>query len=184
MATWSAGNLIARMREVLEDARGTLRTITAGTYEGGLAPGLDLNEEARRAFGVITGSGSGAPTEARITSVSRSAASPPVLGNLALYDIRVEVRQVFPYTSQVKLDDTYRDAIAGVAATGADVIAQAFTYPGNLLTRHSGAATGLISGMFAYDGSSYAWRGTADEAGELEAVHRFKGIVSSAPAVS
>jgi hypothetical protein len=184
MATWSAGNLITRMREVLEDVRGTLRTITAGTYEGNLAPGLDLNEEARRAFVVIAGSGAGAPTEARIASVSRSAASPPVIGNLALYDIRVEVKQVFPYTSQVKLDDTYRDAIAGVAAAAADIIAQAFTYPGNLLTKQSGAATGLVSGMFAYDGSSYEWRGPVNEAGTLEAIHKFRGVVQSAPAVS
>jgi hypothetical protein len=71
------------------------------------------------------------------------------------------------------------------AAASGDVIAQAFTYPGNLSTRQSGGATGLVSGMFAYRGSSFAWKGQIDDAGGvLEAIHRFRGIVKSDPAVS
>lgn len=182
MATWSAGNLTARLREVLEDARGTLRTIASGTYLGKLPPGLDVNEEARRALAVIT-NGSGAPTEARVVNVKRSAASPPVIGNIALYDIEVEVRQVWPFHSLNKLDDDQRDVTQGLAAAAADIIAQALTYPGNLTTTHAGASTGLVSGMLAYVDSAYQWAGAVNDAGgTLEARHRFKGVVKSAPA--
>jgi len=171
------------MREVLEEARGTLRTIAAGTYEGNLPPGLDLNEEARRALVLFNGGGVGAPTEARITSVKRSAASPPVIGNLALYDIEAEVRQVFPFVSANKLTDSLRDATQGLAVAAADVIAQAFTYPGNLLTTQGGDSTGIVSGLLAYVGSSYEWKGQVNDAGgTLEARHRFKGIARSSPA--
>lgn len=184
MAVWEAANLTARMREVLEDARGTARTITAGGLGGALPLGLELNEEARRAFVVLNGA-AGVPTEARITSVRRSAASPPVIGNIALYDVDVEVRQVFPFTSSIKLDDDLRDALMGLAAKWGDRIAQAFTYPGNLTTTQAGAATGLVSGMFAYTDSAYDWKGQVNADGcTLEARHHFKGIAKSAPAVS
>ncbi len=182
MATWDARNLTTRMREVLEEARGTLRTIAAGTFVGKLPPGLDANEEARRGLALLT-SGTGAPTEARITGVRRSPASPPVIGNLALYDIDVEVRQTLPYISVNKVSDSSRDGTMGLAAGYADVIAQAFGYPGNLLTTQGGAATGLRSGLLAHVDSSYRWVGTVDgPGGTLECIHRFKGVVSSAPA--
>lgn len=185
MATWDASRLMTRMREVLEDARGTLRTITAGLLEGNLPPGLTDNEEARRALPTITGGGFGGPTEARITGVRRSPASPPVIGNLALYEVDVEVRHVLPFTSLAKLSDSMRDSLMGIAAAMADVIAQAFTFPGNLSTTQSGDSTGLVSGMFAYVGTAYEWKGTVNaDGGTLESRHRFKGVVRSAPAVS
>jgi hypothetical protein len=179
---WSADALVTRMREVIEDSRGTLRTIAANTYSGDLAPGLGLNEEARRGLHVLV---DGAPTECRVASVKRSAASPPVIGNIALYDIEVEVRTVYPTTSNVKISDSYRDAVSGLAAKAADVIGQAFGYPGNLLTTQAGTATGLVSGLLSHLGSTYEWRGQANDAGGvLEARHRFKGVAKSAPAVS
>jgi hypothetical protein len=184
VSTWSAGNLLDRLREVLQDARGSLRTIASGTYLGNLPPGLEANEEARRALATLT-SGAGVPTESRVVSVKRSSASPPVLGNLALYDIEVEVRQVFPFVTLTKLDDTTRDAVQGLAASSADIIAQALSFPGNLLTKQNGASTGLVSGMLAFVGSDYAWAGTVNPpGGTLTAVHKFKGVVKSAPATT
>lgn len=182
MATWAAANLTTRMREVLESAAGTLRTISAGTLDGNLPPGLTLNEEARRALGVINDS-AGPPCESRIVSVKRSPASPPVIGNMALYDVEAEVRAVYPVTSDVKINDVVRDALGGLAAEHGETIAQAFTYPGNLTQTASAKPTGLVSGMFAYLDSSYEWKGNVDDAGgTLEARHRFKGIVRSTPA--
>lgn len=184
MAVWDADRLEARMREVIEDAAGTLRTITAGRYIGGLAPGLDVNEEARRGLGVNV-DGTKVPTEARVSAVRRSPASPPTMGNLALYEIDVEVRSVYPYTSITKLSDDGRSSLSGLAAASADRIAQAFGYPGNLLTTSGGQATGLVSGLLSYVGSSMTWKGTVNGAGgTLEAIHRFKGVAKSAPAVS
>lgn len=184
MSTWDSAKLVTRIREVLEDARGTLRTIAAGTYAGKLPPGLDLNEEARRGLSVYA-TGLGIPTEARISNIRRSPASPPILGNLVVYDIDVQVRQVFPVNSGAKVDDDLRDSLAAIAASSADVVAQALSYPGNLTTTQAGDATNLISGCLAYDSSDYQWRGAVDEAGgSLEAVHRFRGVVKSAPATS
>lgn len=181
MSTWQASNLVTRMREVLEDARGTLRTITSGTFSGNLPPGLDVNEEARRALNL---DGINVPTEARITSLKRSPASPPVIGNLALYAVEVEVRQVFAMDSGAKIVDATRDGLQGLAAEYGEVIAQAFTYPGNLTQTQTAKATGLVSGMFAYVDSAFEWKGQVNEAGgTLEARHRFKGTVRSAPAV-
>lgn len=184
MATIEGGRILTRVREVLEDARGTLRTISSGTLKGSLPPGLETNEEARRAITALA-AGVGVPTEARITAIRRSPASPPVLGNLALYDFDLEVRQVLPGSSREKLDDDWRDAISGVAATYADIVAQALEYPGNLTATQAGGATGIISGKLAHVDSAYRWSGTVNGGGmTLEAVHRFKGIAQSAPATS
>ena len=184
MTTLDGQAIMTRLREVLEDARGTLRTIPATLYTGKLPPGLDVNEEARRAIPSLV-AGTLVPTEARITRVARSAASPPVIGNLALYDLAIEVRQVFPVSSREKLDDDYRDTFMGIAAASADIIAQALMYPGNLTTTQSGSATGIVSGMLSFVDSSYSWLGTVNGAGmTLQVIHKFKGIARSAPATS
>ena len=170
--------LITRLREVLEDSAGTLRTISSSDAFGGDLPkGLDLNEEARRALGKVR-------AEASITSVKRSAASPPVIGNLALYDVAVEVRTVFPLLTAEGLDDDKRDAIKGVAFRYVDRVVQALTYPGNLTTTTAGTATDLVSGLLAHVDSSTIDRQQPGKGGVLEVVHRFKGVLKSVPAVS
>ena len=176
--SYYASALVTRMREVLEDSAGTLRTIVSSdALTGGLPSGLTLNEDARRAL-------SAARAEASVVKVSRSAASPPVIGNIALYDVEVDVRTVFPMLTAQALDDDTRDAMRGVAFRYVDRIAQAFTFPGNLTTTTAGAATGLVSGMFAHVGSTTTDKTSPGSAGVLEVVHRFKGIVKSAPAVT
>lgn len=182
MSTWSAGNLLIRLREVIETGAGTLRTTTAGKFSGDLPPGLSLDEESRRAL--LDTDARSVPVESRVTSVKRSPASPPVIGNIALYDVEVEVRAVYPVVTASTLTDATRDALAGLAYTHADTLAQALGYPGNLTTTSAGSSTGLVSGLLAYVDSAYSWTGEAGKAGTLTARHRFKGIARSAPAVS
>ena len=177
MSYFSGENLIVRLREVLEDARGTLRTISANTFEGQFPPGLEVGEEARRAFG-------NPRAEATVSSVARSAASPPVIGNIALYDIGVDVRVAYPLTSAAWVVDAVRDSAVGAAYKAADVVAQALTYPGNLTTTQAGAATGVVSGMLAFVKSDIRSTGSDQTGGIVEAMLRFKGVVQSAPAVS
>lgn len=182
MSYWNAAALSTRMREILEDAAGTLRAIPAGYYAGGLPPGLDVNEESRRAVAI---SARGAPTEASITRMTRNPSSPPVLGSLAFYNVEVQVRQVYPVVTSSKLDDDTRDGVMALAAKAADVISQAFTFPGNLATTSLGQATGLVTGMFAYVDSDYRWAGSVNTGGmTLEAIHRFRGVIKSTPATS
>ena len=182
MAVWDAEKLLVRMREVLETGAGTLRTITPGLM-GDLPSGLTQEEEARRGL-IPLASGAGFPVESRIVAVKRSAASPPVIGNIALYDIEAEVRAVYPVVTRVTMTASVRDQVYGVAASHADRIAQALGYPGNLTQTAAGSSTGLVSGLLSYVGSSYAWAGDAGKGGTLTARHRFKGIAQSAPAVS
>ena len=184
MATWSAGRLLTRLREVIEGNSGTLRVTIAGAFEGKLPPGLSLDEEARRALLTFASVAESVPVECRVVSVKRSAASPPVIGNLALYDIVVEARALYPMVTESTLTDSTRDVISGLAAQHADTLAQALGYPGNLLTTNGGQSTGLVSGLLSYQESAYEWAGAAGAAGTLTARHRFKGVVQSAPAVS
>lgn len=169
--------LVTRLREVLEDSAGTLRTISGNDALGGDLPdGLTLNEEARRALAKVR-------AEAKVTNVRRSPASPPVIGNLALYDIEVEVRTVFPMLTATALDDDARDGIKGVAFRYVDRVVQALTFPGNLTTTTAGAATDLVSGMLAHIESPFTSKQSPGEAGTLEVVHKFKGVIRSAPAI-
>lgn len=185
MTTWDAGKLMIRLREVIESSAGTLRTTDTLEFVGGLAPGLDGNEESRRAMRAEASDGfEEVLVESRVLSVKRSAASPPVIGNLALYDIEVEVRAVYPINTKALLTDATRDKVAGYAARHADTLSQALGYPGNLTQTTAGVSTGLVSGLLAYVGSEYAWAGDAGKAGTLTGRHRFKGIAKSAPAVS
>jgi hypothetical protein len=176
--------MLTRIREICEDAAGTLRAITAGTLEGDLPPGLSTNEEARRALAVVLSNGTGVPCEARVVRMRRSKASPPVIGNLALYDVEVEVRAVYPVVTAITLDDATRDTMSGLAAKHGDMIAQALGYPGNVSATTAGQSTGVISGLLAYDSSDYEWTGVAGAGGTLVGRHRFKCVAQSAPAVS
>ena len=182
MATWDAEKLLVRMREVLESGAGTLRTIASGLMTD-LPPGLTDEEQSRRGL-VPLATGAGFPVSARIVSVKRSLSSPPVIGNIALYDIEAEVAMVYPIVTKVTLTTSMRDQAFGIAASHADKVAQALGYPGNLTQTTAGASTGLVSGLLSYVGSSYAWAGDAGKGGTLTARHRFKGIAQSAPAVS
>lgn len=183
MATWSAGNLLVRLREVIETGAGTLRTTTSGKFKGQLPPGLDANEESRRAL--LDSDARSVPVESRVTSIKRSASSPSEMGNIALYDVNIEVRAVYPVATAATLTDATRDQIAGLAYQHADTLAQALGYAArNLATTTAGASTGLVSGGLAYVGSDYSWAGDAGKGGTLTARHRFKGIAQSAPAVS
>jgi hypothetical protein len=181
MATWDAERLLTRVREVTESAAGTLRTITAGVFIGDMPPGLGTNEEARRALAVLS-NGTKVPCEARVVRMRRSKASPPVIGNLALYDVEVEVRAVYPVATSVTLDDATRDSVSGLAAKHGDTLAQALGYPGNVSTTTAGQSTGVVSGLLSHDSSDYEWTGVAGAGGTLVGRHRFKCVVRSAPA--
>lgn len=179
MATWNAGRLLKRLREVLEGSAGT-RPTTTSQFVGDLPPGLSVNEESRRAL--LDSTLLGVPVESRIVSIRRSPASPPTLGNLALFDVQVEIKAVYPIVTAEALTDASRDAVAGFAGKHADEIAQAVGYPGNLSTTNAGQDTGVVSGLLAHVSSDFVWAGEPGKAGTLTGRHLFKGVAKSAPA--
>jgi hypothetical protein len=108
-----------------------------------------------------------------------------VIGNLALYDLELRVRVVRTIDRTMQINDTMRDAAKALAFQDADVLAQALGFPGNLSTTAAATATGIISGLFTYRGSSSSVRGPVDDgASIIETDHRFTAIARSTPAVS
>lgn len=178
MAYVAAAAIQKCVREVLQSAKGSLRAITAGTYLGEFPEGESDMDGARAT--VV-----GARVEAKMLSMKRSPSSPPVIGNLALYEIewRVRVQRLLDRTSQI--DDNVRDAVKALAFQDADVLAQALGFPGNLTTTTAGTATGIVSGLLSYVDSSSDIRGPVDDgASIIETDHRFTCVVRSAPATS
>lgn len=178
MAYLAAGAIQTRLREVLEDAAGSLRTIAAGRLLGDAPEGESDMDRARAAV-------LGAKVEALLTSMSPNESSPPTLSNVMFYDLewRVRVTRLLPRTAQI--DDTTRDAIKALAFQDADVLRQALGYPNNLLTTAAGTATGIISGLFTYASSSLSVRGVVDDGSSIiETDHRFTCIARSTPATS
>ena len=178
MAYLAASAIQKRVREVIEGAAGSLRTITAGTYAGDMPEGNSDMDLARGAIAKPT-------VEALVTSAGRSASSPPVIGNLALYDLELRVRVVRIIDRTMQINDTLRDAAKALAFQDADVLAQALGFPGNLSTTAAATATGIVSGLFTYRGSQSSVRGPVDDvASIIETDHRFTAIARSTPAVS
>ena len=178
MSYIATGALQVRLREVLEDGLGSLRTITAGTYGGNLPEGMDPSHEAVRALGEPQ-------VEALITNQRRSPNSPPTYSNLALmqFDCRVKVTRRLGAVEQ--LDGAARDVVKAAASTDADVISQALGFPGNLLTTSGGTPTGLVSGLLSWVESRVEPIST-DENGTaiVRTEHMFTGTLTSAPATS
>lgn len=178
MAYIAASAIQKRLREVLQSAAGSLRTISAGTYIGGFPEGDGDMENAQAAV-------EGARIEARVMSVSRSPASPPIIGNVSLYQMRVRVRVQRLLSRDTQVDDTVRDGVKALAFRDADVLCQALGFPGNLSTTTAGTATGIVSGLLSYVDSSSDVRGPIDDgASIIETDHNFTCTVRGAPAVS
>lgn len=178
MAYLAAGAIQKRVREVIESAAGGLRTITAGTYTGDMPEGLVDMDLARGAIAKPT-------VEALVTSAGRSASGYSVIGNLALYDLELRVRVVRIIERTAQITDALRDEAKALAFQDADVLGQALGYPRNLETTTAGTATGIVSGLFTYRGSTTSVRGPVDDgASIIETDHRFTAIARSTPAVS
>ena len=178
MAYVAASALITRLREVLEDSRGTLRTVPAARFDGDLPEGLSDDEQMRR--------GLTAPRiRAEIRVMGRSKSSPPINGNLIIYDIAVTVASLRTITRDEQLDETSNDVLMAAALTDMDVIRQALEYPGNLTQTQAAVATDLVSGMLEHVSSEMGAVLAIDGgAQKLESKHSFKGWLISRPAVS
>lgn len=178
MAYLAASAIQTRVREVLQEGAGALRSITAGTYLGDFPEG-ETDMDAARAVVVK------ARVEARCLSTRRSKASPPLYSNLALYEQtwRVRVQRIVERLAQV--DDDVRDAAKALAFQDVDVITQALSMPGNLTATAAGTSTGIVSGLFTHIESTSDVRGPVDDgASIIETDHLFTCVVRSAPATS
>lgn len=179
MANIAASAILTRIREVLEDGAGSVRTVSSSRFLGELPDGLSPDAEALRAI-------SKPRVEASITGIRRSASTPPIIGSLLIYDVDVDVRVVRVATTLHQLSDDQRVALQALCAEDADIIRQALEWPGNLTSTTAGAATGLVSGILRYvkTGKLTAKRAVNDGAQPYEIVHSFSGAVTVSAATS
>lgn len=175
MANIKASAIATRIREVLLQAAGTARTISTSRFDGDLPDGLDQAEDARRAV-------TGARIEATIGDFRRSPASPPITGDLIIYDFGVTVRVVRLIERAAQLTDSERDAVHALAAEDVDVIRQALEYPGNLTETAAATSTGIVSGLLRWESSKPATVGRVNDGAQtLTTVHQFRGHAIARP---
>jgi hypothetical protein len=178
MATLAAAAIIQAVRDVIEDAHGSVRTIADGTYEPGVYEQMTSRAEAMQALGSPR-------AEVAITSVARHEASPPPQGSFQLLALELEVRVVRPFALNEALDNDDRAALRAVAAADGDVLQQALCWPGNLSQTAAGTSTGLVSGMLRYDESDVEGLDHDDDMnGRLVTTHRFTATARVALAIS
>jgi hypothetical protein len=165
MATIDAAGLIARVREVLSEAAGSLRTIAGDTYGGEYYDGLDDDEASQRAmvrprFDVV------------ISSVEPHPMAPPRNDSIGLYRVSVAVMVIRHISLDHQLTDATRDAARAAAVADADVVSQALEWPGNV--HFSSASTRIVGRKLDYLGSDVErFQLADDQPGIIETRHRF-----------
>ena len=179
MSYIKAEAITTRIKEVLEMNSGAFRAIPAGRFSGDLIEGLDIDEELRRAL-------ENPRINANVVRVSRSPASPPIMGNVVLYDLELEVRIVRIMSTLEQLDDDSLQLLRSRAFEDVDVVRQALEFPGNLTTTEGGEATDIVSGMFRFVESNVATikRMMSEGAQEAETLMKFSAVAIARPAVA
>jgi hypothetical protein len=176
MAYVKSQAILTRIREVVEESAGTLRTVPSARFLGQLPEGLAESEEARRALVKPR-------VHAAIIRTARAAESPPITGNLVIYDLSVEVKIIRLVTRLEQLSDTDMDALQATALEDVDVVRQALEYPGNLTQTEAGDPTDLISGLLSYVDSRIRVRREINQGAQiLETIHTFSGKAIARPA--
>jgi hypothetical protein len=178
MAYIQAGPAIKRIREVIEDSAGTLRTVPASRFGGEVPTGLD--DES-----VLAKAADKPRVETVITSIKPSTATPPVIGNVRLYDVVFKTKITRLVTPLEQVSDDDRDALIASVAVDADVLGQALGYPGNLTTTTAGTATDIVSGLLVAQSADIAIRRQVNEGGQpIETTLTLLGRLISRPATS
>jgi hypothetical protein len=179
MANLKATAIGVRLREVIEDSLGTLRTTPALRFSGDIPEGLTDDEQARR--------GLTAPRVRVHWGIgARSPSSPPINGNLIIYLMTAKITVVRTVSRDEQVDDDASDVLAASAMTDMDILRQALEYPGNLTATLAGATTDIVSGMLSWVGWEFtSRRGSLNSGAQvLEATHTFTGQVIARPAVA
>lgn len=171
--------ITTRVREVLEASAGIFRRVPAGRFSGDLPEGLALDEELRRAL-------ENPRVVAHFTRVARSPASPPIMGDVLLYDLDLEVRIIRTVTTLEQLDGDALDLLHSRAFEDVDVVRQALEFPGNLTATDGGDVTDLVSGMCRFVESNVATvKRLIDEgAQQVETMIKFTAVAIARPAVA
>jgi len=171
MANINVAAIITRVREIVDDAAGSLRTIASARFGESFAVEMTSTEQSRKAV-------SGPKYDVRLVSTERHPSNPPVSGSTMIYTVHVEVTVARHLNVSHATIDANRDTILSAAIEDADYLCQALTYPGSMTQTSAAVATGLASGCLLFDGSSseIVLNEAGGHASLVRAVHKFHGI--------
>ena len=165
--------ILTAVRDVVEDAAGSARTISSGRFEGGLYEDLSDDEKSRRSAYLPR-------VETSIVAIDKHPTDYHVMGTLRLYRIAVDVSVTRHADLEHKLTDSVRDDLMGLATQDVDILVQALTYPGNLTQDNDSNATGLVSGRMQFDSSEFDVLLGDDEPGLVKTLVHFGADVAVA----
>lgn len=178
MSNVAAAALVTRLREVLTEGRGSVRTISSTRFDGDFPEGLSDPAQLRRAIVKPL-------VRADVKTLGRSRYSPPINGNVLIYDIKVIVTSLRAIERKEQLVGSLNDTLFAAALTDQDQIIQALTYPNNLLTTQAAVPTGLLSGLLEFESADTGVVRRIDEgAQKLESTLTFTGWLKCAPAIA
>lgn len=168
MAYFAADAILTRVREVVEDSAGILRTVTVGRFAGDLSPGLPEQEASRRAL-----------VTPRFDVQMRNIDNAKVLNTVnrqTLWAVSVRIRVIRDMYVKHKLYDDVRDDVVALANQDGDILAQALSYPGNLASTSGGTSTGLVGGKLELETSTHTVNLDDNSPQFVETIHVFNGF--------
>jgi len=168
---------LRRIRQVVEQSLGSLRTTPVGRF-GGEAP-EGLADES-----LLAKAADRPRVETSIISMTPSPATPPVIGNIRIYDVEFAIKVIRIVTPLEQVSDAHRDALMATAAEDVDILGQALGFPGNLATTATGTATDIISGLLVPQSARVVVRRAIDEGAQpIETTITMLGRLLSRPDV-
>lgn len=174
MALATYGAALTAIREVLDDAAGSLRTISATRFADTLHDGLSDDELARR------GTFAAVPFRVSLGNFRRHPASPPINGNINLIAFDVDVVTARTITPLEQADADAMATLTALAAEDGDAVRQALETPPNLDTTVAGTATNICGSCLRYMRSNPPRIVTGSppaKAQRHETTHRFEGVI-------
>lgn len=149
-----------RIREVLDDGAGLIRTVSSGRVSGDYWYPTDAFAGRTRAvekprFDIL-------PFEIQPLTPAQFE-----LCNTKIYVYRITIACEYALPPSVHSDDQ-RDAVRATAETDADMFRQALGWSGNLSSTAAGAATGIVDGNLIFE----SYSPESEDWGELRLITR------------
>jgi len=171
---------LTAIREVVDSAAGSLRTIPSTRFTEDLIEGTSEEELQRR------GVRADIPVRVDMLNRRKNPASPPINSSIIIRDADIVVTVSRTIGPVGQTDSDQMAALKALAYEDADALEQALTTPPNLATTVAGTATNIIGDALIYNDSAarvVSFR-TPSKAQRLETVHRFIMTMKIAPATS
>lgn len=168
------------LREVCEGTIAGVRALTPGVLSADIAGGASDLTLSRRGVAV--------PRVDIAVAYPMLDERPQQPSNIWMRGIEVTLTYTYLLEAQTLLAPEYQ-AIKSTAAETSDLVAQAFAWPGKLTTTSTGVATGIVSGVLMWQGTTVV-RDDAPRSGETEGgglyqlEQRYTGVVLTAAAIT